>query len=57
MNRIRLEDAIVAELRERSLEEILEDFDITPEAAVWALYSQGLIDDEILDKLYGSYEG
>lgn len=57
MNKIQIEDAISAELQNRPFEEILEDFDLSPTDVFWALYCQGLIDDEILDKLYGSYEG
>ena len=57
MNKTQIEDFLSDELQERPFEEILEDFDITPSDAFIALYNQGLIDDEILDKLYGSYEG
>jgi uncharacterized protein (DUF433 family) len=57
LNKNQIEDAISTELQNRPFEEILEDFDLTPTDVMWALYCQGLIDDELLDTLYGSYEG
>lgn len=56
MNKKQIEDVIGYELRDRTLEEILEDFDLSATDAFLALYNQGLIDDEILDSLYTSYE-
>lgn len=56
MNKTQIEDVISYELRDRSLEDILEDFDLSPTDAFWALYNQGLIDDEVLEGLYSSYD-
>lgn len=56
MNKTQIEDLVSFELQDRTLEEILEDFDLSATDAFWALYNQGLIDDEILDSLYSQYE-
>ena len=56
MNKKQIEDMVTFFLEEIYFEDLLEKFDISPTDAVWALYNQGLIDDEILDSLYTSYE-
>lgn len=56
MNKTQIEDLVSYELQDRTLEEILEDFDLSPTDVFWSLYNQGLIDDEILESLYSQYE-
>ena len=50
MIRSKIEDMFNIELEERSLEEVLEDFDITPVQALMILYSLGHIDEEVLER-------
>ena len=57
MNKTQIEDVIAYELRTKDLETLLEEFDLTAIDAFIALHSMGLIDDEVLDGLYTSYEG
>jgi len=53
MNKQRkIEKAIYDELNERSFEDILEDFDLDPSEVFYLLYTQGHIDEELLEKLY-----
>lgn len=56
MNRKKIEDFVSIQLKEKTFEEILEDFDLSPEEVFWNLYSNGLIDDEILESQYDPYE-
>lgn len=51
-----IEDAVSKQLETRSFEEILEDFDLTPEEVFWGLFKQGLVDFDLLEKLYDIYE-
>jgi len=47
-----LEDIFSEALEEKSLEDILEDFDVTPLEVLMILYEHGHIDDEILEVNY-----
>lgn len=49
MKKNEIEDIVSLELEEKTFEDILEDFDLTPQEVMWLLYNQGLIDDEILE--------
>lgn len=51
-----LEDFIALALTEQSFEDILERFDLTPAEVFITLYNLGLIDDEILESEFHSYE-
>jgi len=52
-----IEDVVNRELEDTTLEEMLEDFDLTPSEVFWILIKLGHIDMELFDKLYGeSYE-
>jgi hypothetical protein len=44
-----LEDFLALELEERSFEDILADYDLSPSEVFVLLYDNGLIDDEILE--------
>ena len=55
MNKKSIEDYIGIELEERSFEEILEDYDLSPFEVFWLLYQNGLIDDEILETRFDAY--
>lgn len=48
-----LRDYISRELEERSFEDILEDYDLTPEEAFINLFTNGLIDPELLEHRAG----
>lgn len=54
MNKRQIEDVVSSELEKRTFEELLEDFDLTPEEVFFFLYQSGLIDDEILER-YDAY--
>lgn len=54
VNKIQLENIVSSELENRTFEELLEDFDLTPEEVFCFLYQSGLIDDEILER-YDAY--
>lgn len=56
MNKKTIQQAILIELEERTFEDILEDFDISPEDVFWDLYKAGQIDNELFEKLYLAYE-
>ena len=51
-----LEDFIALALEEKSFEEVLEKFDLSPAEVFVTLYNLGLIDDEILESEFHSYE-
>ncbi len=51
-----IEDAISRQLEDRSFEEILEDFDLTPQEVFWRLFQSGMIDQELLENMYELYE-
>lgn len=55
MKKNEIEDFMALELENRSLEDILEDYDLTPSEVFWKLYQSGLIDDEILEGRYNAY--
>lgn len=55
MKKTKIEDVISLALDEVSFEEILEQFDVTPIQAFLVLYNSGLIDEEILEGLSGTY--
>lgn len=48
-----IEDAVELALEEMTLEEFLEQFDISPIEAVECLFSNGLIDQELMERIYG----
>ena len=50
MNKIKFYDMVNLELENKSLEEFLEDFDLTPDEILWFLYTSGLLDDEVLER-------
>jgi len=50
-----IEDSVNLALETITLEDFLEQFDITPIEAVECLFSSGLIDQELMEKLYGVY--
>lgn len=54
--RKKIEDAISIELETRSFEEILEDFDLTPQEVFWRLFQAGIIDQELLENMYEMYD-
>lgn len=47
-----IEDVITRQLKEKSFEEILEDFDLDPVEVFWMLFKQGFIDQEHLERIY-----
>jgi len=52
-----IEDVVNRQLEDNTLEEMLEDFDLTPTEVFWILIKLGHIDMELFDNLYGnSYE-
>jgi hypothetical protein len=50
-----IENVISRELETRSFDEILEDFDLTPEEVFWKLFTLGYIDIELLENMYELY--
>lgn len=48
MTKNELEDWLAIELEERDFTDILEDFDLDPYTVLWNLFSQGLVDEEII---------
>jgi uncharacterized protein (DUF433 family) len=50
-----IEDVISRQLEDRTFEEVLEDFDLTPEEVFWVLFTNGLIDQELFGSIYDSY--
>lgn len=54
MNKTQIVDIVSSELENKTFEELLEDFDLTPEEVFWFLYQSGLVDDEILER-YDAY--
>jgi 3-oxoacyl-[acyl-carrier-protein] synthase III len=50
MNKRELEDFVTLELQEKSFEDVLESFDLTPQEVFVLLYNNGMIDDEILER-------
>lgn len=52
----KIEDAITRKLDSNSFEDILEDFDMTPQEVFWIIFKLGYIDMEILENQYELYE-
>lgn len=52
----KIENTISKALETESFEEILENFDLTPEQVFWRLFQQGYIDVELLGSLYEFYD-
>lgn len=48
-------DFLALELEERSFEEILEDYDLSPYEVFQMLYQNGMLDDEILEARFNAY--
>ena len=55
MKKTKIEDVVSLALEELSFEDILEQFDISPVQAFLVLYNAGLIDEDILEGLSGTY--
>jgi hypothetical protein len=51
MKKIEFEDFIALSLEEQSLEELLEQFDLSPFEVMWILYNQGQLDDEVIESI------
>ena len=49
MKKTDLEDYVAYELENKSLEELLEIYDLSPFEVFWNLYQNGLIDEELLE--------
>lgn len=56
MNQKKIEDFISIQLEDRTFEEILEDYDLSPAEVFWLLFQNGQIDEDILESQYESYE-
>ena len=56
MKKATIVDIVALWLKERSFEELLEQFDLTPEEVFVELYENGLIDEEILVGINDTYE-
>ncbi len=52
MTKRRVEDVVARALEDKSFEEVLEDFDLTPEEVFWTLYKLGHIDEELFERIY-----
>lgn len=53
-----VENLVTQQMEDRNFEDLLEDFDLTPEEVFWKLFTQGYIDPELMENLYGtSIEG
>lgn len=50
MNKSKFYDLVNLELENKTLEEFLEEFDLSPDEILWFLYTSGLLDEEILEK-------
>ena len=50
MNKSKFYDLVNIELENKTLEELLEEFDLSPDEILWFLYTSGLLDEEILEK-------
>jgi hypothetical protein len=50
MNLKQLERIIIDQLEDKTLEEFLEEFDLTPLDVVVILYEEGMLDDELLER-------
>lgn len=49
----KIEDIVELALEDMSFEELLEQFDISAHEAFYCLFSNGLIDPELLEEMYG----
>ncbi len=50
MNLKQLERMLLDQLEDRTLEEFLEEFDLTPFDVIVILYDEGLLDEELLER-------
>lgn len=50
MNHKQLERVIVTQLEDQTLEEFLEEFDLTPLDVIVILYEEGMLDEELLER-------
>lgn len=50
MNLKQLEKVIKDQLEDQTLEEFLEEFDLTPLDVVVILYEEGMLDEELLER-------
>ena len=50
MNLKQLEKVITTQLEDQTLEEFLEEFDLSPLDVVILLYEEGMLDDELLER-------
>lgn len=48
-----IELVLQEQLEDRTFEDFLEDFDLTPLEVFECLFNNGLIDEELLEDLYG----
>jgi hypothetical protein len=51
-----IETAISRQLEKRTFDEVLEDFDLTPEEVFWKLFQLGWIDQELMENMYELYD-
>ena len=50
MNLKQLEKVITDQLEDQTLEEFLEEFDLTPLDVIILLYEEGMLDDDLLER-------
>jgi hypothetical protein len=50
MNLKQLERVIITQLEDKTLEEFLEEFDLSPLDVVVILYEEGMLDEELLER-------
>jgi len=50
-----IEDCVSKQMEDRHFEDLLEDFDLTPEEVFWKLFQLGYIDQELLENMYELY--
>ncbi len=48
-----IENLVSKQLEDRTFDEVLEDFDLTPEEVFWKLFQLGYIDEELMSRMYG----
>lgn len=51
----KIEDVVSKQMEDRNFEDILEDFDLTPEEVFWKMFQLGYIDQELLENMYEIY--
>lgn len=47
-----IEDVISRQLEDKSFEEVLADFDLDPVEVFWTLFKLGMIDQELMERIY-----